>query len=139
MSDSPAVVDASVLVAIYSGEVDAARWRASLSGFALHAPRIARMECAIAFSRKVRRGTLTSSQALASMVFVDRLGVTWSELDDAAIDRALMLSISVGHEAADCLYLALALAMKSPLATADAKLAAVAARQGVDIFALGPA
>ncbi|MCM0022195.1 MAG: type II toxin-antitoxin system VapC family toxin [Tagaea sp.] len=139
MSGIPAVVDASVLVAIYAGELDAARWRASLSGFALHAPRIARMECAIAFSRKVRRGTLTSSQALASMAFIDRLGVAWSELDDAAIDRALMLSISVGHETADCVYLAMALAMKSPLATADAKLATVAARQGVQVLALSAA
>lgn len=135
MSGSPAVVDASVLVAIFAGEVDAARWRESLSGFELHAPRIARMECAIAFSRKVRRGAMTPSQALASMVFIDRLDVAWSELDDAAIDRALMLSISVGHEAADCLYLALALATKSPLATADARLAAVATRHGVQVVA----
>ncbi len=139
MSGAALIVDANVFVAMFSGESGAADWRKSIAGLTLCAPRTARLECAIAFSRKVRRGFMTSSQAIAAMALVDTLGVDWSELDDATIDRAMMLSLAVGHEVADCVYLAMALAAKAPLATADAKLAAVAARQGVEVLALSAA
>lgn len=133
------VVDANVLVAMYAEENDAERWRAVIAGFALSAPRIARLECAIALSRKVRRGAMSSAQAIAAKATIDGLDVDWVDLDDPAIDHAFMLSLAVGHEVMDCLYLALALEMKSPLATADARLAAVAARHGVEVLAPGTA
>ena len=135
MTQAQPVVDANVFVAMLSDESDAERWTASLEGLRLRAPRIARLECAIALSRKVRRGAMSSAQALAAMTTIDELDVDWVELDDPAIDHALMLSLAVGHEVMDCMYLALALATKAPLATADAKLASIAARQGVEVLA----
>lgn len=135
MTGTPPVVDANVFVAMFSGETGAERWTGSLAGLRLRAPRVARLECAIALSRKARRGAMSSAQALAAMTSIDRLDVDWVDLDDPAIDRALMLSLAVGHEVADCVYLVLALATKSPLATGDVRLAAVAARHGVQVVA----
>jgi predicted nucleic acid-binding protein len=129
------VVDANVFVAMLTGESGAERWTTSLEGLRMRAPRVARLECAIAISRKVRRGAMSSAQALAAMTTMDTLDVDWVELDNPAIHHAFMLSLAVGHEVMDCLYLALALEAKSPLATADARLALAAARHGVQVIA----
>jgi predicted nucleic acid-binding protein len=139
MTGTLLVVDANVFVAMYAEESDAERWRATIAGYAMCAPRVARLECAIAFSRKVRRGTMSAAQALVAMTTIDGLDVDWAELDDPAIDHAFMLSLAVGHEVMDCLYLAMAMAAKAPLATADSRLAAVAARHGVMVLTPGAA
>jgi predicted nucleic acid-binding protein len=129
------VVDASVIVAILSAEPTAERWSRSLSGKILAAPHWARLECAVAISRKTRRGTLPANDAAPILGRLDSWPLLWADVDDSAINRAFALSLSVGHEVADCLYLALAIDMNAPFATADAKLASIAERCAVPVIA----
>jgi predicted nucleic acid-binding protein len=129
------VVDASVIVAVLADEPAAERWSRSLSGKILAAPHWARLECAVAISRKARRGMLPVHEAGPALGRLDSWPILWADIDDPAIDRAFVLSMSVGHEVADCLYLALALDMNAPFATADAKLASIARRCAVPVVA----
>lgn len=50
---------------------------------------------------------------------------------DQLIDAATDISIAHNHKIYDCLYLALALQTKNPLATADRRIASLAIRIGI--------
>jgi len=139
MTGSISVVDANVFVSIFAAEPDGDRWLSKLEGRHWIAPKLARFECAVVFARKARLGSMSRPQAAAALAALDAASIAWTPSDDPAVDRAFALSLGVGHELADCVYLAMALAAKAPLATADAKLAAVAARQGVEVLALSAA
>jgi predicted nucleic acid-binding protein len=55
------------------------------------------------------------------------------QLDDRVVAQALRLALSLGHKVPDCLYLALAEREGASLATADARLARLAASRGVRV------
>jgi predicted nucleic acid-binding protein len=58
--------------------------------------------------------------------------------DDQLIDPALQLAISRQHKIYDCLYLALALERREPLATADRRMAALARELHIETELIEP-
>ena len=58
--------------------------------------------------------------------------------DERLIDPALDLAIGHGHKIYDCLYLALAVERRVPLATADRRMAALAQELSIPIELIEP-
>lgn len=78
-----------------------------------------------------RRGRLAAGEAAASMALLRRLPLS----DEGSGDDALALTLASRHalSAHDASYLALAVSLALPLATADEKLASAARREGVEV------
>lgn len=131
------VVDASILVAIVAGEPSEIECQREISGHRLVAPRLGRLEVAIALARKARLGLCSGDQARESFAALDTLSILWVDMDDISIANAFSLSLEIGHEVADCVYLSIARDMKFEIVTRDRKLAAAAGRCGVRVFAPG--
>ena len=74
-------------------------------------------------------------------VALKALPIAFDELiaDHALLSSAIDLAIAQSHKVHDCLYLALALERREPLATADRRLAAVAGTLGLDAVLVEPA
>lgn len=102
------------------------------------APAWGLLECAQALWRKAHRGEFPSDRI--EMAY-DRI----AESELGAIDpmdlipTALALALRLNHSVYDCLYIATALQEAAPLVTADAKLAALADRCGVEVLRIGAA
>jgi predicted nucleic acid-binding protein len=86
------------------------------------APDLIQVEFASALTKAVRRGEIGADQARLNHEDAKEL---MPEILSSSplIDRALELSLSLGHPAADCVFLALAELQNEPLATSDAKFA----------------
>jgi predicted nucleic acid-binding protein len=132
-----AVLDASVAVRWVVEEPGTEAARAMLAGrIEWTAPRLLLAETASALRRKVVEGTIElaiATDAVAFFLEMVRLGALRLAEDEFLIDKALRLSLMLGHKLPDCVYLALAEREGIALATADQALARVAASRGVPV------
>jgi predicted nucleic acid-binding protein len=131
------VLDASVAVRWIAEEVgsDAAQ-ELLREGIDWVAPRLLVTEVASALRRKVLGGSLTTQVArggLGWIVTAVRRGVIRLAHDEDVADRALRLSLDLGHKLPDCVYLALAESQGIGLATADRRLGKLAADRGIPV------
>jgi predicted nucleic acid-binding protein len=100
------------------------------------APRLFMTEVASALRRKVVDGSIeptVAADAVAFFLEMLRQGSLHLAEDEVLIDAALRLSLLLGHKLPDCVYLALAEREGIALATADQKLARLAASRGVRV------
>ncbi|MDZ4655090.1 MAG: type II toxin-antitoxin system VapC family toxin [Coriobacteriia bacterium] len=123
---SAVVFDASVLVKLVAEEpgTDAAA-RAYKAADTVIAPSWARIECAQALWKKVRRGEWDSGQALRALAALDRAEMRIIDANSLT-PAALSLACHVNHSVYDCVYLALAVENDATLVTADRRLFAIA-------------
>lgn len=134
------ILDASIAVKVVVPEVGTAE-SLDLLGRPVRwlAPRLMIVEVASALRRKVSGGQLSSLDASAALaVTLDAItdGVITLADDEALVQAALNLALTLDHKVPDCLYLALAEREGAFLASADRKLLAVAGQRGVDVAAV---
>ena len=101
------------------------------------APRLMLTEAAGALRRKTAGGELDATHAAQSLdALIDAAtdGLIHLADDEALTAQALMLALALKHKVPDCLYLALAEREGAALATADARLAALARGRGIDVW-----
>lgn len=113
------VVDASVAVKWFLPEIHwEAAWRLRDSQTALHVPAFFELEFSNVLCKKVRRGELSRQDA---NLMLEQLGrVTINRHPDTRLLRAALdLAHPLRQSLYDCLYLALALQLKTQLVTAD--------------------
>jgi predicted nucleic acid-binding protein len=106
------------------------------------APRLMLSEAAGALRRKVAGGELAldvAVQALDVLVDATADGAFLLADDEQLVRPALLLAVSLGHKVPDCIYLALAEREGAGLATADARLADLARRRGIEARAIATA
>lgn len=131
------VVDASVVVRWVVSEAGSEHAARLLENSATWlAPRLMVTEVASALRRKSVAGVLTptlAARALDAVLMAIRTGVVSLVDDEEAASEALRLALDTSHPVPDCLYLAIAEREGASLATADAKLAALAASRGVPV------
>jgi predicted nucleic acid-binding protein len=113
------VVDASVAVKWFLPEIHwEAAWRLRNSQTALHVPAFFELEFSNVLCKKVRRGELSRQDA---NLMLEQLGrVTINRHPDTRLLRAALdLAHPLRQSLYDCLYLVLALQLKTQLVTAD--------------------
>lgn len=120
------VVDASVALK-WVVEESGSDKAATLRQESLFAPSIWIIEAGNALWRLARRGDITQAEALDRLSRLRRAPVTISGIE-ADTEAALELSLQIDHPIYECLYLALALRVGTPLITADRKFHAAAGR-----------
>ena len=134
------VLDASVVVKLVVPEVGTAESLAVLErSVRWVAPRLLVTEVASALRQKVAGEELSSlhaSDALAAVLDAIADGVLGLADDEALVQAALNLALSLKHKVPDCLYLALAEREGATLVSADRKLLALARGRGVDVVAV---
>lgn len=86
----------------------------------LLAPDLLVAECANILWKKCARGELTSGEAAAAAMLLERADIDLAPMRPL-LHAATQLAISLDHPAYDCIYLALAQANGVPFATADAR------------------
>ena len=124
------IVDASVAlkwVLAEEGSEDAAKL---LLGEPLAAPDLLMVECANVLWTKARRRVLTREQASVRLAGIKSVPMVQLPSDDYVI-AAQAIAFDIDHSVYDSLYLALALAERAILVTADLGFAAAASRHGV--------
>lgn len=121
------VVDASLMVKSLFGEVDS---QAAVSFLNRHrnemaAPDLLLTEVTAAIVRRVnqREGSkIEGEDMLANWLAAWRGGlIELHRLTPDQLDNAARLAIDLGHPLPDCIYLALAMELRCPLATCDAR------------------
>lgn len=100
------------------------------------APSWGLIECAHALWRKARRNEHPADGVEDAYGVLAKLKVEYIDAADA-VPTALALALRLDHSVYDCLYIALAMQEAAPLVTADAKLAALAERCGVEVCRIG--
>jgi len=103
----------------------------------LIAPQILLPEAANALLKYLRAGRISETNVYTA---VDRIPLIVGELvsDADLTPRAVRLSTTHNHPIYDCLYLALALERREPLATADRRLAALAESLSIETELIRP-
>lgn len=131
------IVDASVAVKWFvQEEGSAAAAKLRLRKVELVAPEIILAETGNALWKHYRRGAIGLSaleRAAAGLALPFLSLIRLPEL----VGPALLLAAKLGHPIYDCFYLALALRDGAPIATADRRLAALAARIDVEAEVIG--
>jgi predicted nucleic acid-binding protein len=132
-----AVLDASVAVKLVVPEAGTPESLAVFEGPRRWlAPRLMTVEVASALRRKCAQGGLTTAEAaeaLAATLDAIADGVVDLADDEALVQSALNLALTLGHKVPDCLYLALAEREGAMLASADRKLLALARSRGIEV------
>jgi predicted nucleic acid-binding protein len=122
------VVDASVAVKwVVQEEGTEAALRLRFND--LVAPELILAECANILWKKAERAELTREAALLSARLLERSGIEFVSLYGLS-ERTVALAIELGHPAYDCAYLALALARRCRMVTADRRLLARVDQRG---------
>lgn len=120
------VVDASIAVKWYVEEADSEHAHSLLAGpYEFAAPSLLRAELASALWRNWRDGYVSGTQVTDALASLEKAVGQWHEtrkLLPMAVERAFVLR----HHVYDCLYLALAEALRFKVITADRKLLAIA-------------
>lgn len=132
------VLDASVAVKLVVPEVGTAESLAALDRpFRWVAPRLLVTEVASALRQKTVGDELSpihAAGALAATLDAIADGVVRLADDEALVQAALNLALTLKHKVPDCLYLALAEREGATLLSADRTLLALARRRGVDVI-----
>lgn len=103
----------------------------------LAAPGILMAEAANALVKHARVGTISHTQ-VAPMISMIREAIDTLAFDADLVPDALAIALAHNHKIYDCLYLALAMQRREPLATADRKLAALANTLSVETELIEP-
>ena len=126
------VVDASVAVKWLLPEPGAAAAQRLLTGGdSLLGPGLIRVEVAAVIARKARFGEIDAHDAeTAATLWLQAIsdGVVGLVPDEIDLPQAFKLALALGHPLQDCLYLALAERLGTPLITADEAFVAKAGR-----------
>lgn len=133
------VVDASVIVKWFAPEPGNAAAQA-LVGRELVAPALLRVEVASALVKKGMRGELSPDDLKAALaLWFGGLAEGQVALmpDDHDLPEACAIALELRHPVPDCLYLAAARRLDSPLITADRKFAQRAATKHSLVEVLG--
>jgi len=117
------VVDASVLVALFVPDEDSSLIEHYLDrAETVAAPKLAIVETAAAFFRRIRKGSLTPLQAeLAANSWkqtIDSGGIHFYE-DVEVLSEACTAAVRLQHSLQDCIYLELARKLRYTLITGD--------------------
>jgi predicted nucleic acid-binding protein len=104
----------------------------------LAAPSFILVEAANTLYKYARRGSIDPRNCARS---VELLEYRLKDVvpNEHLLPEAIRLALANEHPVYDCLYLSLALQRREPLATADKRLAAVAAAIGVEAVLIEPA
>ncbi len=122
------VLDASAAVKWFAREVGTEAALALLdSGASFLAPDIMPIEVASTLLRKERAGQLETGAAMRALAELDAIGI---ELLPSAprLRRAAEMAMQHRHALFDCLYLAVAMERRVPIATFDGPVASLAQR-----------
>jgi len=122
------VIDASVALKWLVEEEGSAAAARLLDGPVLLAPALIHVEVANALWRMTRAGRLSDGDAADALSLFQRLPLRRRVEDRLLAPEALRLSRLLDHPVYDCLYLSLALDSGAPVATADRRFVAAAAR-----------
>lgn len=129
------IVDASVAIKwVVAEEGTDAAVRVQLEE-QLAAPDFLIIECANALRTKVRRGELTRQGAEVALAAIRATPIQLFAASDYAV-AAQALAFDLNHAVYDCLYLAVALAERIVLVTADRAFAEVVTRHGLHSYAV---
>ena len=131
------IVDASVATAWFVEIGTSRSARPLLSRDPLLAPAFLRVEVANALLKYVRAELLPAAIPLEAVRSLDNIVHEWVE-DAALLPAAISLAVEHRHKVYDCLYLALALERREPLATADRRLAAMARDLSINVELIEP-
>jgi predicted nucleic acid-binding protein len=130
---SAVVFDASVLVKLVAEEPGTqTAARAYKAAGTVLAPAWARVECAQALWKKVRRGEWSPHDARKALCALDQMALQIADAS-ALVPQALDLACALNHSVYDCLYIALAITEDVPLVTADIAQGAAAEAGGVKV------
>jgi predicted nucleic acid-binding protein len=119
------IVDASVALKWVIPEAGAEAARRLIAGEVLAAPDLLFVECANVLLVKARRGQLTPEDARAAMQAIESAPIRPVAIHPHAA-AAQAIAFELQHPAYDCLYLAVALAERARLVTADEAFARAA-------------
>lgn len=104
----------------------------------LAAPQIVLPEAANALLKYMRAGQISADDVFTAVGRIPKVITTL--IDDSSLTpNAARLSATHNHKVYDCLYLALALQRREPLATADRRLAALARKLSIETELIEPA
>ncbi|MGD0772267.1 MAG: type II toxin-antitoxin system VapC family toxin [Candidatus Solibacter sp.] len=135
------VVDASVAVKWLVPEADKAAADELLSGgVTLLAPALIQVEVAAAIARKVRFDEINSQEGESALhLWLEFLlnGLVTLVPDETDLAGAWQLATEFRHPLQECLYLALAFRLRTPLITADRKFAGKARAVHPEVRLLG--
>jgi predicted nucleic acid-binding protein len=103
----------------------------------LCAPSLIRAEAASGILKYLRAGLIGMDQMFSGIATIDNAIPAIVE-DGHLVKSAIELALSERHSVYDCMYLALALERREPIATADRELALLAAKTGVGAELIEP-
>jgi predicted nucleic acid-binding protein len=103
----------------------------------LVAPGVIEIEVVHSLAKYVRGGLITAVQLRNAMIEV-RNAISQFVADRQLLDAAAEIALAHTHPVYDCLYLALALDRREPLATADRRLAGLAQSLGIETTLIEP-
>lgn len=132
------IVDASVATAWF---VSMATSRTALpvrNRPSLAAPELLKVELTSSLLKYVRAGVLEPAVLPEAIEEIGNLVEHWF-FDAILLPEATRIALAHNHKIYDCLYLALAMQQRGPLATADRKLAALANKLSIETELIEPA
>jgi predicted nucleic acid-binding protein len=104
----------------------------------LVAPGVIEIEIVNSLAKYLRAGLIAAAELRKAMVEV-RNAFSEFVADRQLLDAATEIALAHKHPVYDCLYLALALERREPLATADRRMAALAKTLGIETALIEPA
>jgi predicted nucleic acid-binding protein len=131
------IVDASVATAWFvsiatSKQAGPVRLHRTLS-----APSLLKVELTNSLLKYVRAGLLPADDVFPAIRQAEMLIENWTD-DADLLNDATAVAIANRHKIYDCIYLALALRRREPLATADRRLSVLARTLGSEVLLVGP-
>ena len=130
------IVDASVAVP-WLIETPFSKAARKLSTLDLVAPRLVLTETTSALLKHHRVGQITLVGITSGLAELQRVIADFAD-DEKLLPAATDIAATHNHKIYDCLYLALALERREPLATADRRLAALAERLSIETQLIRP-
>jgi predicted nucleic acid-binding protein len=129
------VVDASVAIKWILEEEGSLAARRLLGEESLIAPEFLILECANVLWTAARRDKLTRQQAIVALAGLQALPVQFLAIGDYG-SMAQVLALELDHPVYDCLYLAVALAQRTILITADRRFITSVGAHGAHSYAV---
>lgn len=132
------IVDANLAAFWYAPSPFTAAALPFMSREDLAAPQMILPEAASALLKYMRAGQMSAEDVFIAVDRIPRIIRTL--VNDAELaPTAARLAVTHPHKIYDCLYLALALERREPLATADRRLATLARKLSIDVQLIEPA